>query len=153
MNDGRTYDIYCNFFFSCFSVTSNSTSLGFTVIWYKKILIKTITDYAKTQSCKLSSVKFFSHCTKMWWADGHPRKAKTPVHRIARLLRDKIELHQGIDLTRVKILITIINDVVARRFSIIEQKYDLHRNSVPEKRKQEFPHVKPKEPIKMLDGF
>ena len=29
-----------------------------------------MTDYAKTQSCKLST-------QKMWWADGHPREAKT----------------------------------------------------------------------------
>ena len=105
-----------------------------------------MTDYAKTQSCKLST-------QKMWWADGHPREAKTPVQRIARLLRDKIELYQGIDLTRAKILINIVNDVLAGRFWIIGKKYDLHRNSVPEKRKTRIFHVKPKEPIKMLDVF
>ena len=35
----------------------------------------------------------------------------------------------------------------------MEQKHNLHGNSVTEEHKREFPHVKPKEPIKMLDVF
>ena len=34
---------------------------------------------------------------------------------------DNIELYQGIDLTRAKILINLINDVLAGRFWIIEK--------------------------------
>ena len=153
MNDGRSCDIYCNFFFSCFSVTSNSASLGFTVILYKKSKLKQWQIMLRLRLAKCPRLKIFSHRTKMWWADGHRRKAKTPVQRIARLLRDKIELYQEVDLTRAKILINIINDVVAVRFWIIEQKYDLQRNSVPEKRKTRISHVKPKEPFKILDVF
>lgn len=54
----------------------------------------------------------------------------------------------------MKIIINTINDVVAGRFSTMEQKRDLHRNSVlkPDT-KHEFPHVTPKEPIEMLDVF
>ena len=37
----------------------------------------------------------------------------TPVQKITLQSMDKIELYQGIDLTRNKILITVINDVVA----------------------------------------
>ena len=50
----------------------------------------------------------------------------TPVQKITRQSKDKIELYQGIDLTRNKILINVINDVVAGRFSTMEQKHDLH---------------------------
>ena len=57
MNDGRTCNNYCNFFFSCFSVTSNK--LYFAWVYsniVQNILIGTTTDYATTQSCKLSWV-------------------------------------------------------------------------------------------------
>ena len=56
----------------------------------------------------------------------HPSEATTLVQKIARLLKDKLELYQGIDLTHNNLLINIINDVVAGRFSTMEQKHDLH---------------------------
>ena len=49
-----------------------------------------------------------------------PSEATTLVQRIARLLKDKLELYQGIDLTHNNLLINIINDVVAVRFSTME---------------------------------
>ena len=43
---------------------------------------------------------------------------------------------------------------MAGKLSTCGPKHDLHRNSVTEKHKTEFSHVKPKlEPIKMLDVF
>ena len=70
---------------------------------------------------------FFPNAPKgAWWGDGHPREATRPVQKINRQSKDKIELHQGIDLTRNKILINVINDVVAGRFSTMEQKHNLH---------------------------
>ena len=79
----------------------------------------------------------------------HPREAPSPVQKIA----DYWAIYQGIDLTRNKILINVINDVVADRFSTLEQNHDLHmqRNSVPKKHKTRISLVKPKEPIKMLE--
>ena len=55
-----------------------------------------------------------------------PSEATTLVQKIAQLLKDKLELYQGIDLTHNNLLINIINDVVAGRFSTMEQKHDLH---------------------------
>ena len=55
-----------------------------------------------------------------------PSEATTLVQKIAQLLKDKLELYQGIDLTHNNLLINIINDVVAGRFSTMEQKLDLH---------------------------
>ena len=49
----------------------------------------------------------------------------TPVQKIIRQSKDKIELYRGIDLIRKKILINVINDVVGGRFSTMEQKHDL----------------------------
>ena len=56
----------------------------------------------------------------------HPSEATTLVQKIARLLKDKLELFKGIDLTHNNLLINRINDVVAGRFSTMEQKLDLH---------------------------
>ena len=60
-----------------------------------------------------------------------------PQHRIQRSqqVNGKIELYQEIDPTRNKILINIINDVVAGWFATMEQEHDLRRNSVTEKYK------------------
>ena len=56
----------------------------------------------------------------------HPSETTTLLQKIARLLKDELELYQGIDLTHNNILVNIINDVVAGRFSTMEQKHDLH---------------------------
>ena len=56
----------------------------------------------------------------------HPSEATTLVQKIAWLLKDKLELYQGIDLTHNNLLINIINDVVSGRFSTMEPKHDLH---------------------------
>lgn len=56
----------------------------------------------------------------------HPSEATTLVQKIARLLKDKLEQNQGIDLTHNNLLINVINDVVAGRFSTMEPKHDLH---------------------------
>ena len=56
----------------------------------------------------------------------HPSEATTLVQKITRLLKDKLELFKGIDLTHNNLLINRINDVVAGRFSTMEQKLDLH---------------------------
>ena len=45
----------------------------------------------------------------------------TLLQKIARLLKDELELYQGIDLTHNNILINIINDVLAGRFSTMDQ--------------------------------
>ena len=51
-----------------------------------------------------------------------PSEATTLVQKIAQLLKDKLELYQGIDLTHNNLLINLINDVVAGRFSTMEPK-------------------------------
>ena len=51
----------------------------------------------------------------------HPSEATTLLQKIAQLLKDKLELYQGIDLTHNNILINIINDVLAGRFSTMDQ--------------------------------
>ena len=51
----------------------------------------------------------------------HPSEATTLLQKIARLLKDELELYQGIDLTHNNILINIINDVLAGRFSTMDQ--------------------------------
>ena len=56
----------------------------------------------------------------------HPRKATTLNQKTARRFKDKIELCLGIDPTRNEILIKVINDEVAGRFSTMELKHDLH---------------------------
>ena len=56
----------------------------------------------------------------------HPSEATTLVQQIARLLKDKLELFKGIDRTYNNLLINRINDVVAGRFSTMEEKLDLH---------------------------
>ena len=55
-----------------------------------------------------------------------PSEATTLVQKISQLLKDKLELYQGIDLTHNNLLINRINDVVAGRFSTMEEKLDLH---------------------------
>ena len=55
-----------------------------------------------------------------------PSEATTLVQKISQLLKDKLELYQGIDLTHNNLLINKINDVVAGRFSTMEEKLDLH---------------------------
>ena len=65
-----------------------------------------------------------------------PSEATTLVQKIAQLLKDKLELYQEIDLTHNNLLINIINDVVAGRFSTMEPSMIcMYRNSVPEKQK------------------
>ena len=75
-------------------------------------------------NCPRFNFFFPQHQKVMRWR--HPRKATTPEQKITRQSKDKIELYQGIDLTRNKILINVINDVLAGRFSTMEQKDDLH---------------------------
>ena len=60
----------------------------------------------------------------------HPSEATTLVQKIARLLKDKLELYQGIDLTHNNLLINVINDVMAGRFSTMQKKHDLHEQEL-----------------------
>ena len=132
MNDGRTCNNYCNFFFSCFSVTSNKLYFAWVysnIYSMKKILIKQKHIMVRLSLANCLTFHFFSHCTKRWWGDGHLREATRSYNTSTkdyRWSKDKIELYQGIDLTRNKILINVINDVVAGRFSTKEQQHDLH---------------------------
>ena len=112
-----------NFFFSCFSATSNCTSLGFTVIWYKKNL-----NLNNDRLC-LDSVlqpvtgliSFPLPKKVMSW-----RPCILGTEDCPTVKGQNWAIYQGIDLTRNKSLINVINDVVADRFSTMEQNHDLH---------------------------
>ena len=147
----RQKNFNCNFFCSCFSATSNCTSLGFTVILYKRNPNlkndRLCLDWVLQPVTGLISFPLPKKVTS--------RRSciLVKLHHRYRRLPDYWAIYQGIDLTRNKIWINVINDVVADRFLTLEQNHDLHmhRNSVPKKHKTRISLVKPKEPIKMLE--